>query len=465
MKNSNDNIVNYPKKRKKIPLNAAVIFFAVILIYLIIMIIRSFTQESLSVYEVREGEIVEKSDYTGIILRDETVYYTAEEGYISYYNRNNSKIAVGNLVYTIDKDGKFNNTLVNLAEQGDISLDAENLKLLKRKISGYMMDFSADEFDEVYDIKLNIMNELHFYTEKQLSVNSSLSADADGIYSAYYSDVSGVISYCVDGYEELTADEIRAEDFTESKYVKSSLTDGEKKSLWDPVYKIIKTDEWSIVIKPDKKDLELLSGLEYVAVNFKYNDITADAEVSLVTGSDNELYAELKFDRYMTEFITDRFVDFEICYQETDGLKIPKTSVVTKEVLKIPVQYGTYGGNGQTLGFMKDTGAEDGSAVQFVTGTIYKEDDFYYYVDCADLKVGDILVKEGANADRYELCMTEVLDGVYSVNKGYAVFKRIYILGEKENYYIVQKGIRKGISVFDHIALNGNEIAEDEIIY
>lgn len=465
MKNNKDNIVSYPKKRKKIPLNAAVIFFAVILIYLIIMLVRSFTQESLSIYEVKEGKIIEKSEYTGIILRDETVYYTAEDGYINYYNRDNSKIAVNNLVYTIDKNGQFNDILVNSAQEGEISLDAENLNLLKRKISDYMMDFSCDEFDKVYDIKLNVMNELYFYIEKQLSVKSDLSVDTNGIYTAYYSDVSGLISYYVDGYEDVSINKINEDIFTQNKYSKSNLAGGRKVELWDPVYKIMKGDEWSIIINPNEKDLELISELKNVTINFKYNNITADAEVSLITGSDDKVYAEFKLDKYLTEFISDRFVDFDICYQETKGLKIPKTSVVTKEVLKIPVQYGTYGGNGQTLGFMKETETEDGNSIQFVTGTIYKEDDFYYYVDCADLALGDTLVKEGADGERYELCMTEIFDGVYSVNKGYAVFKRIYILGEKEDYYIVQEGIKKGISVFDHIALIGNELTEDEIIY
>ena len=465
MKNNNNNIVKYPKKRKKIPINAAVIFFVIILIYLIIMLIKSFTQESLSVYEIKEGRIIEKSEYSGVILRNETVYYTAEDGYVNYYIRDNSKIAVGNLVYTIDKNGEFNDILENSIQEGEIELDTEDLNLLKRKISEFMTGFSADKFDDVYDIKAGIMNELHYYMEKQLSANKDLANNANGIYTKYYSDISGVISYCVDGYEELTADKINNDDFVKSKYNKKSLTDGKKIELWEPVYKIINGSEWSIIISPDEKDLALLSELENVTVNFKYNNITADAKVSVITGSDDKKYAQLKLSRYLSEFITDRFVDIEICYQETKGLKIPKSSVITKEVLKIPVQYGTYGGNGQTLGFMKETVTEEENGVQFVTGTIYKEDDFYYYVDCDDLTVGDILIKEGVGSERYELCMTEVLDGVYSVNKGYAVFKRISILGEKDDYYIVQKGVKKGISVFDHIALIGDEITENEIIY
>jgi DNA helicase-2/ATP-dependent DNA helicase PcrA len=89
----------------------------------------------------------------------------------------------------------------------------------------------------------------------------------------------------------------------------------------------------------------------------------------------------------------------------------------------------------------------------------------YYYVDSDKLSLGDILVKEGINSYRYELCLEESIDGVYTVNKGYAVFRRIYILGEQDDYYIVQEGIRKGVSKNDHIALVGSKISEYQIIY
>lgn len=472
-KNNNDNIVMYnknrhnkaPKKKKKIVLNASVVFFAAIFIYVVIVIIRSLAKDNLSVYEVRAGSITDKSEYTGIILRNEDVYYASDTGYINYYIRENSKVAVNNLIYTVDKDGKFNEMLENYIQQGQASLSADDLGSLKSIISSYMKDFKSNDFGRVYDINSGVMNELHKYIENKFISSPEFSSVTDGNFSQYYSEESGVISYYIDGYEGLTADKISSDSFSKKNYRRTCLANGKEIGLWDPVYKVVKNDKWSIVFIPDNSEINKLSSLDSVKVYFKYNDITAQTNVSLYHGADGKVYARLDFDRYMSEFLTDRFVDFEICYDEKDGLQIPVSSVVNKEVFKIPVQYAVYGGSGQTLGFLKETDDENGKTVEFVTGIIYKEDDFFYYVDCTDLELGDVIVKEGENGDHYEIAVTEVLDGVYCVNKGYAVFKRINIIGEKENYYIIQKGIRKGVSKYDHIALNGSEISENQIIY
>ncbi|MBQ9886026.1 MAG: hypothetical protein IJM37_04090 [Lachnospiraceae bacterium] len=462
-----DNIVQYKKKRKKITINAAVVFFALVFLYLCIMIIRSFTQDSLSIYEVRKGRIYDYSSYSGIILRDESVYYTSQAGYVNYYIRDKQKVSVNNLIYTVDKDGEFSKFLENSIQQGDISLSEEDLKSLKGDISGYMKSFSAENFDSVYNISSDIKNNLHIYIDDKL-ISSDIIASTKPVTTLVEkkSDLSGIITYYVDGYEDLTIDKINSKYFSKTNYTKTNLSNGKELALWDPAYKIIKSDDWSIIFKPDKTDLTLLSEIKKVTIKFLYNDITTDADITLFNGADGNVYAELDMNRYLIDFISDRFVDFEICFENSEGLKIPKTSVVKKNVLKIPIQYAASSGSAQTLGFMKETVGEDGApTIAFVTGTIYKEDDFYYYLECRDLAIGDVLVKQGVANDRYEVCLEETIDGVFTVNKGYASFRRINIIGEKEDYYIVKEGIRKGIARYDHIALRGSEISENQIIY
>ena len=56
------------------------------------------------------------------------------------------------------------------------------------------------------------------------------------------------------------------------------------------------------------------------------------------------------------------------------------------------------------------------------------------------------------------------LQGVYNVNKGYAVFKQIEILYQNNDYSIIKTGTSYGISMYDHIVLQGNEVEENTII-
>ena len=56
------------------------------------------------------------------------------------------------------------------------------------------------------------------------------------------------------------------------------------------------------------------------------------------------------------------------------------------------------------------------------------------------------------------------LSGVYNVNKGYAIFKQIDILYQNAEYTIVRTGTKYGISLYDHIALNGSDVTEGELV-
>ena len=60
---------------------------------------------------------------------------------------------------------------------------------------------------------------------------------------------------------------------------------------------------------------------------------------------------------------------------------------------------------------------------------------------------------------------TAPLQGVYNVNKGYAVFRKVEILFQNQEYTIVDTGTNFGISLYDHIALDASSIAENEIIH
>jgi hypothetical protein len=61
--------------------------------------------------------------------------------------------------------------------------------------------------------------------------------------------------------------------------------------------------------------------------------------------------------------------------------------------------------------------------------------------------------------------MVGALKGVYNVNKGYAVFRRIEVLEENKEYAVIKKGTEQGVSLYDHIALNASLASESSVIY
>ena len=88
----------------------------------------------------------------------------------------------------------------------------------------------------------------------------------------------------------------------------------------------------------------------------------------------------------------------------------------------------------------------------------------YCYVDKSEFKEGDVLKKQDSS-ETYTVERTEELQGVYGMNKGYAVFRQINILDQNEEYCIVSQGTSYGLQAFDYIVLDGKSVKEEEILY
>ena len=76
---------------------------------------------------------------------------------------------------------------------------------------------------------------------------------------------------------------------------------------------------------------------------------------------------------------------------------------------------------------------------------------YLYYVDKSAFKEGDAIVNQ-ETGERYIIGETDTLEGVYCINKGYAVFRRIEVLDQNEEYAIVSRNTDYGLSYrYDHI--------------
>ena len=187
----------------------------------------------------------------------------------------------------------------------------------------------------------------------------------------------------------------------------------------------------------------------------------------MMTGADGTAYGKLDFTQYMVQFVSDRYVNFEVDMASTDGLKIPVTAVTEKDFYLVPVSYMMLGGDSSNPGFMKEVYTEEGTVPEFVPTTIYYSTEEYYYIDMSEngeFKAGDYIMKPDSQ-ERYQIGPSASLQGVYNINKGYAVFKQIEILNSNDEYYTIRKGTDYGLSVYDHIVLNADTVYEGQLIY
>ncbi len=102
-KQKNPKITKYPRNMNNI--NIGMVFFAVMAIYIIISVITYFRKDHIVGYEVMEGSLSTNNIYSAIALRNEKIVESDTAGYVNYFATEGGRVAVGDLVYTVDESG------------------------------------------------------------------------------------------------------------------------------------------------------------------------------------------------------------------------------------------------------------------------------------------------------------------------------------------------------------------------
>ena len=466
-----------PKKKKKakkiiryrrpLNLNVGMVMFAIIFVYMVFSVSTYIRKDKIQFYEVEEGSIVNNKEYTGMIFRQESVKTADRSGYVNYYIREGKRASVGTSVYSIDETGNVAAFLEQNGDQTD-SLSSENLSELMNQLTALSLSYDDDQFSTVYDTKYSLdASVLEFMNFNSLEGLGDLLAEAGINFQQVYADQAGTISYGIDSYESMSPQDVTEEMFDKTIYTKEINKSGDLIEQGAPVYKVITSENWSVVFPMTEDELAQYRDQTSLNISFPDHDLTAAAAFSTITGGDGKTYGKLDFDKYMVQFASDRFVNFEIQTAQATGLKIPVSAVTTKNFYLVPQDYLTNGGNDSDTGFNKEVYSEAGTSIVFVPTTIYYSDEEgNCYIEGTEdgLKAGDYIVTAHTN-ERYQIGATASLEGVYNINKGYAVFKQIDILSSNEEYYTVKKNMPYGLSVYDHIVLDASTVEEGQLIY
>ena len=458
-KKKNKKVIRY---RRPLNINVGMIIFALIFAYMAFYVYTYVRREKIEFYEVPEGSIVNDQRHTGIALRTETVKYTEQAGNINFYLREGKKAAVGTRVYSVDETGKLSELLAEKTD-GSVALSRDNLASLKKQLSSFSQTFTENDFKTVYDTRYTLDSEVLEYVSVDALKNLDSVVEEMGVnFVQVRADQSGIVSYMVDSLEGVDPNQVTEEMFDRSGYTKNILKSGKLVGVGEPAYKLVTSSDWSLVFQMTEEDAALYNGKTALTVKFAGKDLKTPGAFSMITGGDGKTYGKLDFSKYMEQFISDRFVDFEIITEEVTGLKIPKSAVTDVEFYLIPKEFLAGGGKG----FLKETYTENGAGAVLVSCDIYNADDTYYYVDAgenSEFKPGDYLVKENSQ-DRYQIGAKAAVTGVYNINKGYTDFRKVEILTSSDEYDIVARGTDYGLSVYDHIVLDARAVRANGVV-
>lgn len=436
-------------------------------LYLLYTICAPALRKRPRVTTVEPGEIVSNHYYTGIILRNEQIETAPQGGYPIYYLQEGKCAAVGNRIYALSATDVTPQLAGNLG--GNAPLGADHIHEIKNRLSAYRKSYDRDQYVQNYTAENNIQSLLSSYASLSLLVNLDEAMRKQGIeLTDVTSPLSGVVSFRLDNYSTVTEDNITAALFDQDT---TARTDDSKKTFvnaGDPVYRIVPSEEWRLIFPLDKK--ETRENTKSLRVSFMGSNINMSGDYHEITGKDedsNQRYGVLTFQRYMIQFLEDRFVKFRIVEGRKDGLKIQKTALTKKKYYAIPLLYLTRGGanNGNVVHRLQLENGEE-QATDVPVTVIHRDDNFFYVSmdESASLKEGDWLIND-ARDQKFQVGETGELPGVYSVTGGIAVFRKVEIIEENDEYAIVHRGISGSINPYDRILLNGSEGREGEMIY
>ena len=460
MAKKNSRVTKYPGNINNI--NIGMIFFSVMAIYIVISVITYMRRDHIVGYQVKEGALSTNNIYDAVAVRTEKIITSDNAGYVNYFATEGGRVAVGNLVYTVDESGQL---LEYLKSQGseEVALGDEDLSELRSQIVNFDSSFDPQNFYTVYDFKVSIDGTVQKLSNSSILQNiQSLNSSSGTLSSIGYKNApdTGIVVYSIDGYEDLTLETMTLDKLDQKNYEKTQLINNTLVKAGDPVYKLCTSEEWSIIInEQDPERLQEFENLEYIKVRFIKNQDESWGKVTTYTNVDGQSFVQLTFTNSMITFCRDRFLNVELITEDETGLKIPNSSIVNKSFFLIPKAY-LINNNDNTSGVLREKYDEQGNATtEFVSLNVYNETDTEYYIDTDTLRAGDTLIKPDSN-ERYTVSKTDTLIGVYNINKGYADFRQVKILYQNDEYAIVRSNTMYGLNVYDYIVLDSSTVDE-----
>lgn len=451
--------------RGRFDMNIGTILFSMILVYLIITFVVYLGRDRVTPYEVVDGALSGNYRYSALALKTEELVQAKEAGNITYYAREGVKAGAGELICAVGQTpAAASSSSASDQAQSSSSIRTELTDADRSDMKAMLTTFSAnsgeDSFSDVYDLKSGL---------ESIILQSSIDENAgEYVSGSYQADQAGFVVYSTDGYENLTEADLSEDLFSERAYKKTNLRLNTSVSAGDAIYKLVTSDSWDLYFPVDEKLQIQLDGMKTMKVRFLKDNSVFSAPFSIVKGK-NGYYGKISLTSLLVRFPDDRFLDIELILTKAKGLKIPISAISKRDFYKIPKEYVTVNPDTEKEVFLRVmTFRKDGSAEEKnVTANVYAKDseDDAYLVDASVLEDGDYVLMPGTSK-KFEIDeeARQTIQGVYNINKGYAVFREVNIVDQNEEFCIVDPDNIYGLTAHDRIALDASQVKEDQII-
>ena len=293
--NRNPRSLGILSKIKKIfSLNIGTILFGILLIYMVFSAVLYLTSTKIESYQVIAGPLSRNATYTGLAVREESVYQAGSGGYVSYYAREGSKINANGIVYGISSTP---------VPQSETSLTPEELSDIRSDMLSFSKGFNSSKFNSTYSFKYGLEGDILQYAGVSEEDSSVITL---GNQSLTRADSDGIVLYSTDGYEDKTVSSLTAADFDQNSYHETDLKSSGEVEAGDNIYTLITDERWSLLIPLSSKQASDLADRTSVRVKFLKDGMTQSGDFSVVE-IDGQQYGQIDFNKGLIRYASDRF--------------------------------------------------------------------------------------------------------------------------------------------------------------
>jgi hypothetical protein len=473
---------------------SAIMFSTILIIWGGISLKDMFMYPKISYQIVQAGKIDNSMAFEGLIIRDEKVYYSGEQGVLQYIIGEGEKVRKNGevcalvddsaLAQTEEEKHKTSTEIYSAADtRKEFSYYQDDVYQINHEIKNTINKFYSERMKENTDYVYAIRNQLErnmdkrteVYVEEQTNLNNSaarkltaLDSKMNTLKSISKAEESGIISYKIDGQEShFTSEMLNQIQYAMFKEIQTSDTHPALNSTTvvkeRPLYKIVTADTWYIVsyvegkegenFKPEQSYQLFFETIDNRQINFKLKTkTTEDKKVKLVFETSEQI----------GDFLGERNIVFSIGNKNEEGLKVPLQAIVEQNMIKIPSEYKVT--QGEEVGVYR----KNGEITEFVKINVqYEKDDSIYIFqeigvsEC--IQINDLLVhKESGKEMRIE--QMETKQGVYVINGKIAQFKAIEIYLQNNEYALIKENNQSELRALDKIISNPKSIKRDQLL-
>ena len=448
------------------------LLFGIVVVFLTVNLVNFMANKKMTYSMAEKGEIIEVDHYKGIVLRNEEVYSTLENGTLVRNMEDGAYVKKNMLICSLDRNEDMTQIIDSEIKSNEDSISArvvyssEAFKPLMADFKNYIVNTSTQEFDEIYQMRETLKADLDVITVNQDPDTASNIGDLEkknqqyeeqkqGNMTQFLSDKSGIISYYFDGFEGYTLDQL-------ADVVAGKVKKKENENQRD-LYKLINNKEWYLIIKSDAKLEKLLDENEgYLTINYAKNDLTMTGSLKEIRAIDGKNYAIIVFSKYLDYVLKERNINFSIVYADYNGIKIPNSALKSMSFYEFPVEYVNLSGSGIKLKKLttSDNKSSDATGLtteEFIPELYYRESDdspvIYIPVENGP-QPSDIFVSFETTDHTMSPMKTKVIPGVIIRNKGFDAFKVVEIIYQGDEYSIVKEDVPFGVRLYDRILVD-----------